>query len=232
MIVYTTCSRPFGILPDKIVMDSYKETFETWNKVAELYQDKFMHLDLYNHTYDFICNSLEKSNSKILEIGCGPGNITRYLLSKRPDLHIFGIDIAPKMIALAKKNNPTASFAIMDSRKISGLTKKYDGVVCGFCIPYLSQTDSIKLISDCSKILNANGLIYLSFIEGDPSKSDFQVGSTGDRTYFYFHDLDELKERLIENHFHEMVVFKVVYKKTENEKDIHTILAAKKKPVV
>jgi hypothetical protein len=29
-------------------MDRYKETFETWNKVASLYQDKFMELDLYN----------------------------------------------------------------------------------------------------------------------------------------------------------------------------------------
>ena len=46
-------------------MDKYKETFETWNKVASLYQDKFMDLDIYNHTYDFICSSLDKSNSKI-----------------------------------------------------------------------------------------------------------------------------------------------------------------------
>ena len=30
----------------------YTETFETWNKVAALYQDKFMDLDLYNDTYE------------------------------------------------------------------------------------------------------------------------------------------------------------------------------------
>lgn len=212
-------------------MDRYKETFETWNKVASLYQDKFMNLDLYNYTYDFICGSLNKSNSKILEIGCGPGNITRYLLSKRPDLKIFGIDIAPKMIELAKKNNPTASFSIMDSRQISDLTTKYEGVVCGFCLPYLSKTDSIKLISDCNKLLNENGLIYLSFVEGDPNKSDFQVGSSGDRIYFYFHNLEELTKQLIKNDFQEIKVFKVEYIKTKNEKDIHTILTAKKKTI-
>ena len=39
-------------------MDKYKETFKTWNKVASLYQDKFMELDLYNDTYDFICSSI------------------------------------------------------------------------------------------------------------------------------------------------------------------------------
>ena len=96
-------------------MDNYKETFETWNKLASLYQDWFMDLDLYNDTYDFICNSITKENAKILDIGCGPGNITKYLLSKRPDFDIYGIDIAPNMIELAEKNNPAASFAVMDS---------------------------------------------------------------------------------------------------------------------
>ena len=58
-------------------MDRYKETFETWNKMASLYQERFMDLDLYNETYDFICNAVVKEKAKILEIGCGPGNISR-----------------------------------------------------------------------------------------------------------------------------------------------------------
>ncbi len=210
-------------------MDRYKETFETWNKVASLYQDKFMDLDLYNDTYDFISNSITKDNAKIFEIGCGPGNITKYLLSKRPDFDIYGIDIAPNMIELAKKNNPSANFAIMDSRQIDGIKTKYDGIVCGFCLPYMSQTDSQKLISDCYNLLNENGLIYISFVEGDPIKSDFQVGSSGDRTYFYFYNLDELTEQLKKNNFEQINVFKVNYKKAENKMDIHTILTAKRK---
>src|SRR5690606_25663524 len=109
-------------------MDRYKETFETWDKMASLYQDKFMNLDLYNETYDFICNAITKESANVLEIGCGPGNITKYLLSKRPDFDIFGIDIAPNMIALARINNPEASFAVMDSRHISKLETRYDGI--------------------------------------------------------------------------------------------------------
>jgi trans-aconitate methyltransferase len=210
-------------------MDRYKETFETWNKVAKLYEDKFMDLDLYDDTYDFICNSIIKDKAKILEIGCGPGNITKYILSKRPDFDIYGIDIAPNMIELAKKNNPTARFAIIDIRQIDGIKTKYDGIVCGFCLPYLSQTDRIKLIADCYKLLNENGLLYLSFVEGDPNKSDFQVGSSGDRSYFYFHNLDDLKTQLVESKFEELRTFKVKYKKSETEIDIHTILTANKK---
>ena len=207
----------------------YSETFKTWNKVALLYQEKFMDLDLYNETYDFICSSLNKPNSKILEIGCGPGNITKYILSKRPDLDIFGIDIAPNMIDLAKINNPNANFAIMDSREISKMETKYDGIICGFCLPYLSQTDAENLIFDAKNLLVNNGLIYISFVEGDPNKSDFQIGSSGDRSYFYYHTLDKLKTQLLDNSFEDLKTFTVEYVKSETEIDIHTILTAKKK---
>ncbi len=209
-------------------MDNYQETFDTWNKLASLYQDRFMDLDLYNDTYDFICHSITRDHAKVLEIGCGPGNITKYLLSKRPDFDIYGIDIAPNMIELAKKNNPAARFAVMDSRQIDELNEKYDGIVCGFCLPYLSQSDSQKLITDCYHLLNENGLIYLSFVEGDPNKSGFQASSSGDRSYFYFHLLDDLKAKLIENDFGELNIFEVENKKSGNNIDIHTIVTAKK----
>ena len=66
-------------------------------------------------------------------------------------------------------------------------------------------------------------------MEGDPEKSGFQTGSSGDRMYFYFHRLDELTKELSKNSFEEIKVFKTEYKKAGNEKEIHTILTAKKK---
>ena len=119
-------------------MDNYQKTFETWNKVAELYQDKFMYLDLYNDTYDRFCELIEKPDPAIFEIGCGPGNITKYLLNKRPDFKIFAIDVAPKMIELARANNPTADFAVMDCRQIGSLRLKFDAIIpAGLAVIYL-----------------------------------------------------------------------------------------------
>ncbi len=208
--------------------ERYAETFETWNKVAALYQDTFMNLNLYNDTYDFICNSIPIYKAKLLEIGCGPGNITKYLLSKRPDFDIFWIDIAHNMIELAKMNNPTASFDIMDCRQIDQIKTRYDWIICGFCLPYLSQVDCYKFIMDCCILLNKKGMIYVSFVEGDPSKSGFQVGSSGNRAYFYYYRLDDLKNILTECGFDEFNIFKVEYKKSESDIDIHTLLTARK----
>ncbi|MBF4493088.1 class I SAM-dependent methyltransferase [Flavobacterium sp. MR2016-29] len=208
-------------------MDPYKETFETWNKIASLYEDKFMNLSLYNETYDFFLNTLKGDQLNIFEIGCGPGNITKYLLSKNPDLKIKGIDIAPKMLELAKLNNPSASFEIMDTRKLDEINEKFDAVMCGFCLPYLSEEDASKLIYDANTLLTTKGILYISFIEGKPSQSGFISGSTGDRTYFYYHTLEDIKNQLFKNHFEIIKSFEVQYPKADDV-EIHTIIMAKK----
>ncbi len=210
-------------------MNNYEETQQTWNKVASLYQEKFMNLDLYNETYDLICNSIKNPHAKILEIGCGPGNITKYLLSKRPDFDVFGIDVAPNMIVLAKENNPTSTFSVMDCRQINELETKYDGIVCGFCLPYLSPADCTKFINDCYHLLDENGLIYISFVEGETSESGFKVASTGDRSYFYFYNVEEITRQLKENKFDDIQLFKVVYNRSATEKEIHIIVIARAK---
>lgn len=209
-------------------MDKYEETFETWNNIAALYEQKFMGLDLYNDTYDYICNAVSKPHATLLEIGCGPGNIAKYLLSKRPDFDILGIDIAPNMVELAKKNNPTANFAVMDSRQISTLHKKYDAIVCGFALPYLSPTESQQLMLDAYDLLYEGGLLYLSFVAGDPTQSDFKVGSGG-RVFFYFHDLNELKKQLSDAGFDNIITYSVEHKRSEAEMEMHTIVTATKK---
>lgn len=212
-------------------MDNYSETFKTWNKVASLYQEKFMDLDLYDESYDFVCNSLPIENSNLLDVGCGPGNITKYFLKKRPDLHVWGIDIAPNMIELAMKNNPTADFKVMDIRQIHEIETKFDAVICGFCMPYLSQSDVAKLIVDSVGLLKAQGLIYISFVEGDPSKSGYVRASTGDQTFFYYHKLDSILEHLQQCTFEILKSFKVNFEKSNKEKEEHVIVIAKRSKV-
>ncbi|HLP33812.1 MAG TPA: class I SAM-dependent methyltransferase, partial [Bacteroidia bacterium] len=77
-------------------------------------------------------------------------------------------------------------------------------------------------------LLNDNGLIYLSFVEGDPEKSDFKVGSGG-RVYFYYHKLDDITSQLNNFKFGEIEIVKVKYKISETAFDTHTIVMAKKK---
>lgn len=209
-------------------MDKYQITFQTWNKIAGLYQKKFMDLDLYDDSYNLFCQQIPKSNPSILEIACGPGNITRYLLRQRPDFDILGIDIAPNMIELAKKNNPKANFKVMDCRALDQLNESYDAIICGFCMPYLSKEDCATLIQNSTSLLNENGILYFSTIEGDYQNSGFEFGSTGDRTFVYYYDVDHLKTELIKNQFKILHLIKKNYPKGDQSAQIHLIFIAQK----
>lgn len=209
--------------------DPYKVTFTTWNKIAGIYQDKFMDLDLYNDTYDLFCSEIKTVNPKVLEIGCGPGNITKYILSKRPDIKMEGIDVAPEMIRLAQINNPAAVFHVMDCREIDQLEGKCDAILCGFCMPYLSKVDCEKLIKDSAILLNDEGILYFSAIEGDYVQSGYEAGSSGDKSYVYYHSEDHLMEQLKINKFELLNLTRKKYPKTLEVISTHLISIARKK---
>lgn len=189
-------------------MDSYKITIAAFDKQASNYQDKYMYLDLYNDTYDAFCRLIENENPKVFEIGCGPGNITKYLLAKRPDFKITAIDMAPNMIKLARINNPSAAFKLMDCREIDKIKDTYDAIMCGFCLPYLSKKDVSKLLNDCSELLNKNGVVYLSTMEGDYEQSGYKTSSDGqDKAFIYYHEHDFINKTLDKSGF-DIVEFK------------------------
>ena len=210
-------------------MDSYQITFNTWNKVASLYQDKFMELDLYNDTYDRFCELVTKPGAMVLEIGCGPGNITRYISAKRTDFQIEAIDVAPNMIALAKANNPGAHFHVLDCRDIDRLHATYDAIIAGFCMPYLSKDDSVKFIKDCAGLLQMEGIFYCSIIKGDYANSGFAATSTGDKCCLYFYDEDFLRDELTKNTFEILEVINKQFKKADGTVSEEIIFIAKKK---
>lgn len=179
-------------------MERYQISAATFNKLAKQYQDKYMALPLYTPTYDLLCERLAE-DAKVLDIGCGPGNIARYLLHRRPRLDYFGIDLAPNMVALARANNPSANFSVMNCLDIGTLSEHYDVIVCGFCLPYLTQPQVVALLNAISNRLKTGGILYLSTMEGDYVNSAMQTSSSGDKAFIHYHDGVELMA-MLESH--------------------------------
>jgi len=198
-----------------------------FDKVAELYQSKFMDVSLYGKTLDAFCDLIGEKAS-VLELACGPGNITKYLLDRHSKLQVLATDLAPNMVKLAKANNPTARFQLLDCRDLAVINMKFDAIMCGFCLPYLSKDETIKLIADAALVLNDNGLLYLSTMEDEYEKSGFKTGSTGDAVFQHFYTLDLLESILVRSHF-ELVYTERLVSTTENTTVTDLVIIAKLK---
>ena len=53
--------------------------------------------------------------SRIVDLGCGPGNSTEPLRARWPDAAIFGVDSSPEMIAAARKAYPDGMWEVGDA---------------------------------------------------------------------------------------------------------------------
>jgi cyclopropane fatty-acyl-phospholipid synthase-like methyltransferase len=206
------------------------DSIRAFDRLAELYQEKFMELGIYNESYDEFCLALKKKGSKILDAGCGPANISRYLIRKRPDLSIKGYDLSPNMIQLAKANVPEGNFSIFDCRDLHLLNDKFDGIISGFCFPYFSLEECHKFISDSAALLNEHGLLYFSLIEGNYSDSGFESSSDGkDKSFVHYYRHINFEHVLTKNDFQILKTFRIPYKKRNDVEDVHLIIIARRK---
>ncbi len=168
--------------------NDYQDAVQVFNKLSDSYEQNYMNVDLYENALNLFCSNLPKENAKILELACGPGNISRFIIERRPDYNYKGTDLSTNMIDKAKANNPTADFEVFNALHVKQLTESIDGLIIGFLFPYLSKEQVLELLADSSKLINKDGLIYLSTIQGNYADSRLRTGSTGDEIFMYYHN--------------------------------------------
>lgn len=177
-------------------MDNTSKAIEVFDEFAVSYQDKFMHLDTFHDSYDIFCNCMGDETASVLDLACGPGNISHYLLSKHPRYRLTGIDLSPNMIRLAALNNPSGKFLVMDCRKFAELEQVFDGIIAGFYLPYLTIEETEQFIETAYRQLGPKGVLYISTMEDKHEKSGFKKGSSGKEIYMQYHEAMHLQQTL------------------------------------
>jgi ubiquinone/menaquinone biosynthesis C-methylase UbiE len=151
-----------------------------------------MDLTLYDDTYREFCKLLPPGRARVLDAACGPGNASRFLMAQRPDLDLLGIDLAPRMVEMARATVPTARFEVHDCRNLAALKRSFDGLICAFGLPYLSHADADTFMQGVSQVIEPNGVLYLSTMLGKEEDSGFQVCSTGDEIYITYYSEEQV----------------------------------------
>ncbi|WP_440880899.1 class I SAM-dependent methyltransferase [Tenacibaculum sp. C7A-26P2] len=106
---------------------------------------------------------LNVSSLKILDVGCGNGNISQHCGALGHE--VLGIDISEKSIKKAKKNNllKNVSFENIAVENIK-YTSKFDIIICSEVLEHLEQPK--KVVNALKKLLSSQGIIIITVPNG------------------------------------------------------------------
>jgi len=101
----------------------------------------------------------------VADLGCGPGHVARYL--SQQGVTIFGLDMSPKMVAIARNSNPDLDFRVGDMRHLDVSDGGLVGVVLFYAIVHCDSTELTPLFQEVRRVLVPGGLALVSFHVGD-----------------------------------------------------------------
>lgn len=120
---------------------------------------------------------LGSANPKIIDLGCGFGDVTAEIVKLKPDVEVLMLDFSDEMIRRSSerfRDNKNITVAKQDlNQGISGITdeREFDAVVSCFALHHVEFENRIKLYSDVYAVLKEGGL----FINGDLFKEDSPI---------------------------------------------------------
>ncbi len=95
-----------------------------------------------------------KSNQRVLDIGCGPGDILKFL----PKVDYVGVDVDQKYIATAKKDYPEHTFLCTDVSSIDLESYgAFDYVIATGVLHHLDDEEVLALFQLAKKVLKKTG---------------------------------------------------------------------------
>ena len=139
-----------------------------WNFWADKYDRLWVQKYSLKPTRDYIINALSNINNKnikILDLGCGPGELISELMQKFNNIEVTGIDFSEKMLEISSNRNPAAKHIKMDTAKLSELEGQYDIIICTHSLPYYKEPKNV--FKELHRVLNSDGKILVGFASGN-----------------------------------------------------------------
>ena len=134
----------------------------TYNLIADKWSQKTNNVEWLEDGIDFFISKLKKG-STVLDVGCGTGNKSAYLLDR--GLSVEGIDFSEKMIEIARRDVPGATFDVMDLVNVDNLNKKYDGIFARAVLLHFTKKDIPSILKKLRNLLNDGGYMYVAVKE-------------------------------------------------------------------
>jgi SAM-dependent methyltransferase len=152
-------------------MKSKLNTQSSYDQVAAEYAEKYKD-EMDYKPFDRDClDRLAREVGKlgpICDLGCGPGQIARYL--HRQGVEALGVDLSPRMVAEAQRLNPEVAFHQGDMLRLPDADNSWGGIAAFYCIIHIPRPQVVDALREMKRVLKPGGVLLVTFHIGEEIK--------------------------------------------------------------
>lgn len=145
-----------------------------FNKEAEAFDEQVQkNIPCYNEMLTALINAIpdNKKNPKILDLGCGTGNITQKVLTRFPDAKVTCLDLSENMIEIAKdklSDYEKIEYIVGDFTQMQ-IETKYDVILSSLALHHIpNDEEKESMYKDIYEALEKDGV----FLNADVIKAN------------------------------------------------------------
>lgn len=109
-----------------------------------------------------------RGNGPVADVGCGPGHVTAYL--HRAGLDVFGIDLSPGMVAVARRDHPGLRFEQGTMTALDLPDAALGGLLAFWSLVHVPDAELPAVLAEFHRVLRPGAPLLLGFHAGDGSR--------------------------------------------------------------
>ena len=106
-----------------------------------------------------------KDRGRVCDLGCGPGQIARYLAAHGVDA--FGIDASASMVATARRLNPRLPFHQGDFFNLPLADGELASVAAFYCLIHCARGELRRAVAEIHRVLMPGGRFHIAILAGE-----------------------------------------------------------------
>ena len=181
-----------------------ENSLKYWDELHKEYKREDIKIDDW---LDKFSDIIDKCSTPILDLGCGSGNDTLYLINKGKK--VISCDQSKNAINNIKKNFPevydTKCFNMLDGMPFNN--NSFDIVIADLCLHYFKEKDTFKILNEIKRILTerwnlifrVNSINDINHGAGEGLEVETHLYMTEDGRYKRFFDAHDLEKFFTDN---------------------------------
>lgn len=107
-----------------------------------------------------------KKGHRILDLGCGTATLTIMIKNAQPEAEVIGLDIDPKILALARskveRERLDITFELSTATELPYLDESFDRVVSSMVFHHLNRENKVRALKEIFRVLKPGGELHIA----------------------------------------------------------------------